>query len=109
MYCLFSGYHKFKNDHRHFLTPCALPARLSAIRNCVVAYSRKFDELNRSAEVSRPHFVTEVAGPPVTAAISNTRFVPGGDHFMTTSVASIAGAESSPEIRAESFDDCVEH
>ena len=45
---------------------------------------------------------------PLVASVSNTRFVPGGDHFMTTAFTSTATAESSPATWEEVFADCIE-
>ena len=64
--------------------------------------------LGRAAGLLRPHFVTEVAAISTAATISNTRFVPGGDHFITTSFSSIAPAESSPSAREELLAGCIE-
>ena len=64
--------------------------------------------LGRAAGILRPHFVTEVVAISIAATISNTRFVPGGDHFMTTLFSSIAPAESSPSTREELLAGCIE-
>ena len=61
--------------------------------------------------IRRPHLfdVAAPSGPRfVAATVSNTRFVPGGDHFMTTSFKSSATAESAPVTREEFFADCVD-
>ena len=49
----------------------------------------------RKRVVSEPHSVVRVAAPRAVAVVSNTRFVQGGDHFMTTSLTSAATAGSS--------------
>ena len=81
---------------------------LSTVRGAIAARhsasNLRYDVLRprsvMTVAVSRPHFVTDAASP--------TRFVPGGDHFMTTAFTSIAPVENSPSSREEFFADGIE-
>ena len=57
--------------------------------------------------ISEPQSVTEDVAPVVTANVSNTRFVQGGDHFMTTAFTSSAAIEGSPVTWEEPLVDTI--
>ena len=56
----------------------------------------------------KPLPVTENAAVATASPVSNTRFVQGGDHFMTTPFNSAAIGKGSPVSREEFLADCVE-
>ena len=86
-------YHKFKGDYpTEFGDPRKHIQRTAALAKSVAASARRSVDLwlvgagvdARESSLRKPHFVTASSARPVAATVSNTRFVQGGDHFMTT-------------------------
>ena len=74
------------------------------------AIAKKLEGMRSNAFASKRRSAIDGAERSSAATVSNTRFVPGGNHFMTTSFNSIAAAESSPPNSTweEFLADCVE-
>ena len=106
---LFLAYHTYHSS-RHSLFRRALGRNnreifVSAVRHAVAARHKASNmTCEVRAQLSSPHLATvsntrlgphaniDVSACPSAATISNTRFVQGGDHFMTTSFTSAATA-----------------
>ena len=100
----FSVYHAIKHRELETSRSCTSSRDFRPIARLTRAHAkasaRVFSNiLSSQRSSSGPHFVM---APTAPAIVSNTRFVQGGDHFMTTSFLSNAVAESSP-VTSEDF------
>ena len=100
----FSEYHAIKHRELETSRSCISSRDFRPIARLTRAHAkasaRVFSNiLSSQRSSSGPHFVM---APTAPAIVSNTRFVQGGDHFMTTSFLSNAVAESSP-VASEDF------
>ena len=91
-------YHKCKGEYTaEFGDPSRNIQRTAALVKSVAASARRSFDLwlagvdTTQESVRKPHFVTPSPARPVAATVSNTRFVQGGDHFMTTTFTSHSG------------------
>ena len=91
LFISFHTYHSVRNSRSNIDVHRYLITVRTAIAACHSASNMGYEVWPVSRRLStRPHYVMGVAAPPAAATVSNTRFVPGGDHFMTTSYSSIA-------------------